>query len=255
MKRQLYITWQSHSSREWYTVGELTHRDDTGYVFRYVQGAIDAQQEADFAGIASFPDFDRSYTSAQLFSFFSNRILSSKRPEYKELIKQVGLQPVGDTESPQFVFDFLRRTRGWRATDSFEMFAPVEEIEGGYRWDFFTRGVRHSDDAIKERWIDEEPAEPLRPVLDPHNQYDHSAVIIMDRKQRSLGFVPGNYSATIYQIVDHACSVELTKIRHNREGLPQKRFLLDLTAQMPADFQLAEPAELEPLVDLDESVA
>jgi hypothetical protein len=255
MKRQLYISWQSHSSRKWYAVGVLTYEDERGYTFRYVKGAKTAAQAEGFSGISTFPDFDRSYSSERLFSFFSNRILSSTRPEYSELVEQVGLQAVGDTESPQYVFDFLRRTRGWRATDSFEMFAPVEKTDAGYRWDFFTRGVRHGDEAIQQRWVDEKPAEPVRPILDRHNSHDPTAVLIIDRKQRSLGFVPSNYSSTVYQILEHAVDVEITIVRHNRHAIPQKRFLLELKAQMHAEFQLTEPTELEPLVEVGESAA
>ncbi len=256
MTRQLYIAWQSHESRTWHTVGLLTYSEQSGYVFQYVRGALDAQKEDGFSGISAFPSFDEVYQSDHLFSFFSNRILSPSRPEYQELIRQVDLLPVGDTESPDYVFDFLRRTRGWRATDSFEMFSPVQQFEGGYRWDFFTRGVRHIDEALKEKWINEAPLEPLRPVLDCHNEHDPTAVIIMDRGHRPLGFVPGNYSSTIYDIVEHADDIQLTILQHNRDAqLDEKRFLLEMKASMPTDFHLPTSSELEPLVDIGENAA
>lgn len=260
MERKLYVAWQDTrpKTRRWYTVGVLTHSAETDYVFRYVRGANEARVEGGFFGIASFPEFEAEYRSESLFSFFSNRLLSSDRPAYKELIEQVGLQEAGDYESPDHIFEFLRRTRGWRATDSFEMFSPVEKKGEVYYWDFFTRGLRYTDPGVQQRWTEEGPKLPLRMLPDMHNKIDPTAVLIVDDFQRSLGFVPGNYSATIFELVSHAPQgeIELKVIRQNRaERLHQQRFLLEMKVRMPVDFELTVPEELEPLVDLKESVA
>ncbi|MBA2662856.1 MAG: hypothetical protein H0U74_11205 [Bradymonadaceae bacterium] len=257
MKRTLYVAWQAIESRKWYTIGVLTHEPDKGYLFRYLRGVEEAQKDG-FTGISAFPEFYLSYTSDRLFSFFANRVLSSDRPSYKELIEQVGLQPVGDSTSPEYLFEFLRRTRGWRATDSFEMFSPVEKVGDEYRWDFFTRALRHAPEGIQRRWIEESPTLPMRMAPDLHNMSDPTAVFVMDCKHCFMGFVPGNYSSTIHELVTRAVpgSIDLRVLRHNkREELHQKRFLLEMRVKMPADFQLTQPRELEPLVNMDESVA
>lgn len=260
MDRELYIAWQSRASRKWYTVGLLSYSSsEKRYTFRYLRGALDARDKDGFSGISAFPRFEQAYNSDSLFSFFANRIVSSERPDYPDLIAQVGLQPVGDARSPKYIFDFLGRTRGWRATDSFEMFSPVSrDAEGIYRWEFFTRGLRYIRKEIQKLWTEESPSMPLRMLPDPHNKFDPTAVHILDRQQSPLGFVPGNYSSTIYELVAQAepQSIELKILRHNKaEELHQKRFLLEMRVKMPADFELTKPPELEPIVDIKQSVA
>ncbi len=255
MERKLYVAWQAHESRLWYTIGILTHGDATGYEFRYVRGAQKAH-DCGFPGISSFPDLDKVYRSESLFSFFSNRIMSSSRPEYKDLIRQVGFRPMESKQSPDYVFGFLAHTHGWRATDAYEMFAPVKKVAGTYCWDFFTRGLRYIEKASETRWAQESPVGELRAVPRPENEFDPTAVSIEDAAGSPLGFVPGNYSATVFELCAHADDVKIEILRHNREEwLDQKRFLLRLTASMPATFQLSHQTELEPLVAADPTPA
>lgn len=256
MEHKLYIAWQAHDSRRWHSIGVLRHQPGTGYEFGYIRGAYSARDKDGFTGISSFPDFEEVYRSEQLFAFFSNRILSSSRAEYAELIEQVGLQPLGDKQSPEYVFNFLRRTQGWRATDSFEIFAPVDTAGSEYCWEFFTRGLSHTPDEIRLRWTTHEPQGVLQIATIKNNPHDPDALIILDQEQASLGYVPRNYSATIRAIIEAAAHVELRILRHNkREDLDQKRFLLRLSARMPADFQLPHFEEFEPLADGDRTVA
>lgn len=254
MRRKLYVTWQSPDSRRWYTIGLLTHAEGEGYVFRYVRDALEAQDQEGFHGIAAFPEFDHAYHSDELFSFFQNRILSPERPAYEQLARQVGLPEGAVSETPEYAFEFLRRTKGWRATDMFELFAPVEQTEEGYRWDFFTRGVRHLTDELKKKWRVESPEEPLRPLLDLHNPYDKTAILIVDQLHSALGFVPGNYSPIIGHLIREADHVELTVLRQNKDvELDQKRFLVELVARVPRAFELAHPDRFEPLAAPDAS--
>lgn len=248
MEKKLYVAWQSQALRSWHTVGVLTHTPEEGYLFRYVRGAL-AAREVGFPGISSFPDMDRTYQSDDLFAFFANRIISSARPQYAVLLQQVAMEaPTHESKSPDYVFDFLSRTRGWRTTDTYEMFAPVQATPKGFRWDFFTRGLSHTDKANRERWTRDAPTLPLRAVLDFHNGFDRRAIIIIDDQHSSLGFVPGNYSAVIHAIVTQAEHIDWTILRQNREErLEERRFLIEMNATMPPDFELPRPAELEVL--------
>lgn len=250
MSRELYIAWQSKDSRRWHTIGRLTHEQETGYHFEYLQGVKNAQEDR-FRSIGAFPHLSRTYSSDTLFSFFQNRLISAGRPEFSDLVKQLGLQPIGDFESPQFVFEFLSRSRGWRATDSYELFAPISLSENCASWEFFTRGIRHAADCLRRDWISNEPEEPLMHAFTPTNDFDGDAILIVDQKQRSLGYVPGNYSSTIKDVLSNATDLEVNVIWHNREPeLDRRRFLLRLHAQMPAEYS---PPCIEELLPFDDS--
>ena len=76
----LYLAWRQHS-HSWWPIARLT-RTRSEYVFDYTKGALSAVQEAGFRPLPAFPDFAVVYLCAELFPFFSNRLLRQTRPDY-----------------------------------------------------------------------------------------------------------------------------------------------------------------------------
>ena len=134
----LFLAWRQQG-RRWWPVGRLARDADGHYEFSYTQGALQAQREANFAPILSFPDFERSYSSDVLFPMFANRLLSESRPEYGGFMAALDL-PVSDWSDPISV---LGRSGGQRMTDTFEAFPlPERTADGRYRVKFFVHGPR-----------------------------------------------------------------------------------------------------------------
>jgi hypothetical protein len=65
----LFLAWQDTSGRRWYTIGRLT-RNNATYEFVYTKGVLEAQREAGFQTLPSFPNLYKVYRSEELFPVF-----------------------------------------------------------------------------------------------------------------------------------------------------------------------------------------
>ena len=105
----------------------------------YLKGALDAREQAGFEPILSFPRFDYSYASSDLFPLFANRLLRPSRPEYKDFIHWLNI-----SEHQDDPIALLSRSGGKRKTDNFEVFpCPEPDADGNYHIHFFTHGLRY----------------------------------------------------------------------------------------------------------------
>ena len=139
---RLFIAWQDPDGRGYHPVALLRHDEaEVGgsYVFRYLKNAAALDG---FSPFVAFPDLHVEYRSPDLFSFFTNRVMSPRRPDYPQFLETLGLP--GDAAA----FDILGRL-GARATDSIEVF-PEPEVDpssGRMTTRFFVRGIRHVEGA------------------------------------------------------------------------------------------------------------
>ena len=236
----LYLAWHSHREDTWYTVGRLDCDSDV-YRFKYLAGSVIARREADFGGVAQFPDESKEYQSTNLFAFVENRVLSENRPEYEDHTRRLGLEP--EDLRP---FDRLSRSNGRRVTDTFELYPAPLESGDRISLHFFSRGVRYLDDALKELWKKSEPTSPLRLKRDRDNEHDPYAIEILDDEGRELGYVPRYYTQSLAQILDANCSYEVELVQHNKEpGYVRERFLLRLDAQTPEGWYFPQSDEYD----------
>lgn len=240
--KELYLGWYGENRRSWYPVG---HFGVSGgeYVFRYLAGAIEAKQRAGFRGVFQFPDFERTYRSKELFAFVSNRVMSPSRPDYADHAKRLGLK--ADDLRP---FDILSRSYGRRMTDTYELYAAPRHDETGISLDFFARGVRYLDEALKRRWTEEAPSLPLRLRREPGNDFDPFAIEVRDVEDRKLGYVPRYYTESLSQAVEADCEYQLELLQHNREpGFVRERFLLRLRSDVPPDWHFPQSDMYDPI--------
>lgn len=241
----LYVGWQDRESRRWYPVGRLNTGSDR-YEFEYLRGAVEARRDADFRGIAQFPDFERTYRSSELFSFFENRVISASRPDAADDMERLGLST--DEGEPR-AFDILSRSYGRRTTDRFEIYPPPIVDAGRIELVFFTRGVRHLDDAARDRWQTEQaPAEPIRFVHEPENPVDPNALLVVEGDDVKMGYLPWYYTASFAQLVRRDVSYDLRVRRHNPEpAYPQHRFLMEFTADRPTNWSFPQSELYDPV--------
>ena len=192
---EVYVSWQNPESRIWHIVGRLRKNDDS-YIFNYTKGSIKTPLFQPFSGME---DLKSEYFSENLFPFFSNRILSSKRPEYQEYIGWLGLE--SNNADP---FSILTRSEGTRGTDNYQVIKKFKwDSEGNFKHSFFSHGLRHFHSSIKEVIDSLNINDHLFLCLDKQNQFDKHAVILRtENPKHFVGYVPKFLSSCINTIIN-----------------------------------------------------
>lgn len=225
----VYIAWQDPESRLWHVVGCLLAIEG-GYLFQYTKGAMTSPKFTKFSGM---DDFNGKYVSEDLFPLFKNRLLSSRRPEYKKFISWLGLNNSDTT----FInpIEILARSGGLRATDKLQMFKHIEvDSNGNVEHYFFSHGISHLSESAETRISKLEEGEQLLLSLDLQNKYDSTAVIIRaDNPAEAVGYVPRFFSGTISKmLLDDPLSLTLTVERISPDAPYHYRLLCKLSGRV-----------------------
>ena len=182
------MAWQQPESRQYFPVGRLVHGDGENqdeYEFAYIHGAI-AAKEHGFHPFLGFSKLETVYRSQDLHPFFTNRLMSRKRPDFADYVARLGLEPDADA------MNILARSAGMRATDSIEMFPqPVfnPAIES-YQTPFLIRGIRHLPQTNQDRLLRLQPNEMLTCRPEPTNAFDRHAVQLFTKENICVGWMP-----------------------------------------------------------------
>ena len=178
----LYLAWQdTWDVRNWYPIGRLD-ADASGYTFRYVEGAARAKRETGFPLLLEFPDADREYRSPILFPTFRNRVMSEKRPDYRDYVNRLGLS---GTPNPMQI---LSVSGGRRVTDVLEVFPKIERrADGDFTHRFFLRCTRRVDACVWDRLERLNEGDSLRVVFEVS---DYPSVQIQTEGYHAIGWVP-----------------------------------------------------------------
>lgn len=221
-RRRLFVVWQNPDARQFIHVGYLDRLADGEYEFAY-EASVD--QVEGFSGFAAFPDLGHRYRSTQLFPFFTNRVLSPRRPEYEQYVSALGLE-----ESPEPV-EILARSGGGRATDTVHI-VPEPHVAADDRRTlrFLASGVRYLDDADRRlAALSAGDRLTLRPQ--PDNEADRRALLLDAAHEEPVGWVP-NYLLGLVHGYLTTFAVEVTAERVNGpEMAPHLRLLCRLEAQ------------------------
>lgn len=191
---EVYVSWQNPESRAWHIVGRL-RKNGSLYIFNYTKGVSKASV---FQPLSGMEELESEYFSEKLFPFFSNRVLSSKRPEYKEYIGWLGLND--DNADPLTI---LTRSEGTRGTDNYQVVKKFNwDDEGNFKHSFNAHGLRHLHSTAKEVVDNLNVEDEIFLCLDKQNKYDKNAVIIRTENPTHLiGYVPKFLSSCISTIV------------------------------------------------------
>jgi hypothetical protein len=251
MTEELIVVWQdaAENSRRWYPIGRLRGTSD-GYEFVYTRGIEQAQRSAGFVGLHSFPDASRTYKSAELFPVFSNRLLSTSRPDYATFLSWLKVSP--EEARPMFV---LSRSGGKKTTDTIQVFpCPERTASGQLVMHFFAHGVRHIAGA-NERIDQLRPGDRLKLEADPANPVDSLALKVMDEDVQ-VGYCPRFLCGDLHKLITLVGDAVTTEVEQvNPPSIPiQYRLLCRLEAPWVEGFEPFAGDDYEPIASLDVAV-
>ncbi|MBI3682587.1 MAG: HIRAN domain-containing protein [Acidobacteria bacterium] len=245
--RVFFVAWQDPERRKWYPVARLEFCPGH-YEFVYTKGAEQAQREAGFEPLASFPDLRKMYVSQKLFPLISNRLLTENRPEYQDYLEWLSL-PANERD-PAVI---LARNGGRRVTDTLEVFPRPEQTEQGYQVHFLLHGLRHMPEAAVERTLKLQPDERLLPMIDLQNPRDPEAIALCtaETSQKDvhvIGYCPRYLRRDFRKLLKtEEQSFKVTVVRVNPPPAPlQFRVLCRASTKWPADFEPFSDIEYEP---------
>lgn len=228
----LIVAWQHPDSRLISPVGRLEHGPGTGYRFRYLRAAAEVDGFHPFLG---FPDWAGDYRSERLFPLFSQRIMSSRRPDFAEYLRQLHLD---GNATP---WEQLARSEGRRTGDTVQVFPiPSVEADGTSRCFFLVHGVRHVTGGPLPALA---PGDPLTVRPEPGNRINPAAQLICSADGLALGYVPD-------LLLEHLAAVSGTgraslTVEHvnGPEAPPHLRLLVRLEGATPPGYvAMAGPA-------------
>ncbi len=227
----LYLAWQDPQSRQWFPVGKLSSENGV-YRFVYTKGA---KLSKNFIPFGFMQDLHAVYKSHELLPLFANRLISKKRPEYRDFLRWLDLR---EDEADPLVL--LGRTEGVRETDSLTVFpCPERDPEGKYVVHFFSHGVRHLPDEARVRISKLHVGQRLYLMPDPQNRYDGCAIAIRtDDPATIVGYCPRYISRDFLEILENdPDAVQVRVKRVNTDAPIQLRLLCTLTANWPENFK------------------
>jgi len=232
----LFVAWQAPDpSRAWFPIGRLDASDDRrDFLFRYTQGALDAQRRAGFEPLIAFPSFDRRYESQELFPLFKNRVLEPNRKDFAEYLNWLDMDP-----SHADPIEILGLTGGERQTDSLEVFPKVRRHpDGTVRCRFFLHGLRHVAPAARARAEDLEVEENLQVAIEVNNPATVCAVQLQTSDGHLIGWAPRYLVSDLRVALLEHPRVTAQVRRINRMGAPfARRVLIELRGSVPPDFE------------------
>jgi len=246
-ERTLFLAWQeADASQPWFPVGRLdVEADAPAYRFRYIKGARRAQQEAAWPLAPGFPDLERDYRSRALFSTFSNRVMSPRRPDFPDYVRMLALEESADPVA------LLSVSGGRRMTDRYEVFPKLDKgPDGRFSCRFFVHGWQRAPEGARERIDFLEANEPLQIALELNNRSSGLAVQIQTGDYHTIGWAPryliGDLAAGMAESSgDYAARV----VRINRAPDPANmRILVEMSGRWGKAYDPMTGGDFTPLV-------
>jgi hypothetical protein len=219
----LFVAWQQPVTRRYFPVARLVSgvgEQHNLYEFAYIRGADEAAS-AGFQPFLAFPDLHFVYRSESLFPFFTNRLMSRKRPDFPAHLERLGLDASADDMT------ILSRSGGTRATDSIELFPlpSFDPVTNRLFILFWMHGFRYLSPEQQARVLQLQPEEPLELRPERDNLVDPSAVQIFTTDNVAVGWVPR------YLASDATHQLRLA------DALPNFRSFVERVNQDPAPMQ------------------
>lgn len=176
----LYIAWQDPQSRLWHTVGRLS-REKNLYTFAYTRGALASPR---FKYLGRMIDLHKKYYSQELFPLFANRILNSSRPEYRDYVRWLAMNPDKENDPMQL----LARSGGERATDDLYVYShPETNDHGELELFFLSNGLRYLDPTSLQRIEQLQIGDCLALRREVNNEHDRFALMIETDESIKVG--------------------------------------------------------------------
>lgn len=242
MCKELILTWQNTSTRQWYPIARLSKQME-GYIFRYTNGAKLAQQVG-FIGLAGLNEFEIEHRSETLFPLFRNRILNKSRPERSEFLDWLGLSLETYSEMEE-----LARSGGVKVTDQFQLYPVPEKKNGRYQVFFFTQGHRYLNKHYQDRVATLANEERLYLCKDFQNPQDNNAMLLRTQDPVDfVGYVPRFLAKDFNQLsAEQTTDVAVTVVKVNKNAPEQMRLLCKFESAWPENFESFSQNEYQPI--------
>lgn len=245
-ERTLFLAWQdAGKARKWYPVGRLdADLERSSYRFRYISGAVRAQQEVGFPELMEFPRLDEDYTSSTLFPLFRNRVMNPARPDFKEYLH--GLDLTGQADAIQI----LAVNGGTRVTDAYEVFPRIaKDAEGRFTCRFLLHGQRHVTPEARRRIRELRDGEELYATLEFTNPAMQLAVQLQTTDYYMIGWAPRylvhDLARTMAKTLDELRVRVVRKTERYSSAKPS--VLIEMNAPWPSHEPMSGP-DFKPLV-------
>lgn len=232
---ELWLVWQNVETRQRYHVGRLLHEDGI-YSFSYetkvYRRKLSEAMDNGYRPHLAFPDIDKTYKSRTLFGPFARRLPDTRRPDYQSVLRDLGLSP----ECTEM--DVLRATGGVLATDSYEFVSPIAVENHHFDFDFFVAGWRYYDG---NQMIDQlQVGDSVEFSLDPENNYDHKAVVVMSVNGKKLGFIPAFYSGWMFEIIKKGCDYQARVESIHPQAVPHRKVNISIAGEINQYLNIQE---------------
>jgi hypothetical protein len=226
--KSLFVAWEdTRSGGGWFPVGRLdADIAAERYEFRYVQGALQAEEECGFVPFDSFPDFRKEYVSGELFPFFANRLQNPNRPSFPEYLRRLDLDKGQETAFDPI--EVLAVSEGRRATDSLEVFPKVERTEGGtFEIKFFLHELGYLPRVALDRILKLQPGEDLSIAIqverrkrsrccggpiEATNQATEYAIQLQTRDRLIIGYAPRYLLNDLFEVISRCSLVSSAQV-------------------------------------------
>jgi hypothetical protein len=221
------VTWRHRATQRTHPVGQLIAELEE-YTFSYLPHV---ERIAGFRPFVNFPDSTREYRSSRLFPFFSQRVMSPRRPDYQFYVAALGLSV---DASP---LEVLGRAGGQRKGDTVQVvLEPNIAADGTVDHTFLLSGARHApgDAPGLIDQLNQGDVLIIRP--DSANAVNPDARYICTTHGEPIGWVPDALLDTVKEVM--TSDYRLTATRANgREWPSHVRVVVRLRGVVPPTFQ------------------
>lgn len=241
--KTLFLAWQAPIVRHWFPVGRLdAEPEQNNYIFQYTRGANDAKKSG-FHPLPSFPEIDKCYQSAELFTMFKNRVLHAQRKDFGEYLRTLALEHNDPIE-------ILAITGGERQTDSFEVFPKISKSsDGSFHCRFFLHGLRYMSELAQQRAMDLREGEELGVSLELTNPETGIAIQLTSRDYAFVGWAPRYLVKDLLKTSADFQRIKATVIKVNTSEVPvNRRVLIEFQGHLPANIEPMTDNEFQPIV-------
>jgi len=231
-KSRLVVTQRNPVTSSYRAIGFLD-KTASGFEFAYLAAAVSAPG---FTPLVGFRDTHKRYVRARLFSAFSERIISAKRPDRPQYLASLDLT---EAAGP---WEILSKSGGHRQGDAIELlqmpeFDPMTRHTSST---FLAHGVRHRSEKAQARVTDLAPGERLRLVPEPGNKVNPRALQVVSDDGEHLGFVPDPLVEYTQSLLAHDPRLSVVRANGPEVG-PHMRLLVRLEGTYDGDAPFTGP--------------